>query len=134
MRTQMMQQQKSEKQVPAGQERTHTRRVYQPAVDIHETDAELVLRANMPGVDNRGVDIILEDDALTVRGRAAEAGEESRSLTYAEYGVGDFERTFVLSAEVDRDRIEASIKNGVLTLRLPKAAAARARKIAVKAA
>lgn len=113
-------------------ERTRSSTVYYPRVDIYEQDDHTVLLADMPGVDENNIDITLEKNILTIRGYVDEP-MAGYSLAYSEYGVGDYERTFALSDEVDRNKIQASMKDGVLRLVLPKAEAARARKITVQA-
>lgn len=115
-------------------ERTRDCRCYVPRADIRETDGEVMIAVDMPGVDEKSVDITLEKDVLTISGTVNTASPENYSPTYLEYGVGDYQRRFVLSNEIDRNKIEAKVKNGVLSLKLPKAAEAKARKIAVKAA
>ncbi len=115
-------------------ERTRTRRVYMPRVDIFETGDAVVLLADMPGVREADVDITLEKNVLTIVGYVESGEAEGYSLAYSEYGEGDYERTFALSDEVDRNRIEAVMKNGVLRLTLPKAEEVKTRKIAVKSA
>jgi HSP20 family protein len=117
-----------------GVERTRPRKVYTPAVDILEKKDQIIVTADMPGVDERSLDITLEKNILTINGRVEPDLLEGYRLTFSEYGIGDYQRAFTISEEVDRDRIEASVKNGVLRLTLPKAAAARTRKIAVSAA
>jgi HSP20 family protein len=117
-----------------GVERTRPRKVYAPAVDILEKKDEIVVIADMPGVDERSVDITLEKDVLTIQGQVEPDAPEGYHLALAEYGVGDFQRAFTITEEIDRDRIEASVKNGVLRLVLPKAPVARTRKISVTAA
>jgi HSP20 family molecular chaperone IbpA len=119
---------------PAGTERTRARRVFVPRVDIYETSEAIVLLADMPGVDETGVDITLEKNVLTLVGQIANEDRPGYSLAYAEYDAGDYERAFTISDEVDRDRIEATVKNGVLRVVLYKAEAVKARKIAIKAA
>jgi len=119
---------------PAGTERTRARRVFVPRVDIYETSEAIVLLADMPGVDETGVDITLEKNVLTLAGQTANGARPGYSLAYAEYDAGDYERAFTISDEVDRDRIEATVKNGVLKVVLHKAEAVKARKIDIKAA
>ena len=126
--------QKKEPQAPERVERTRARRIFSPQVDIVEKKEEIVVTADMPGVDEKSVDINLEKNILTIFG----AVEEDNLLTkhqpyYAEYGIGDYERVFTLSDEIDRDRIQATVKNGVLRVILPKAEAVKSRQIAVKA-
>lgn len=124
---------KQESEMPNGSERTRARKVYVPQVDIVENDTALVLLADMPGVDLGGVDITVEKNVLTLRGAIGQEAPTGYKQSYEEYGVGDYERSFTLSNEVDRDHIEASIKDGVLRLTLPKVKQAASRKVAVVA-
>jgi len=117
----------------SGVERTRSRRVFVPKADIYETESDFTLLVDMPGVDESSVDITLEKNELTINGDVEPERPEGYSLAYAEYGIGDFQRSFVLSNEIDREKIEASVKNGVLRLVLPKSPAAKSRKISVKA-
>lgn len=124
---------KSEARVPERGERTRERRVYTPAVDIIERKDDIIVIADMPGVDESSLDITLEKSLLTINGRVEARIPEHHRLSLSEYGVGDYQRAFTLTDEVDRERIQASVKNGVLTLTLPKAEAVKTRKIPVKA-
>ncbi len=124
---------KKEAKAPEGAERTRARRVYSPAVDIIERGDDIMVIADMAGVDEKSVDVTLEKNVLTIYGRVEPEIPEGHELLDSEYGVGDYQRTFSLSDEVDRDRIRASVKDGVLKLVLPKAEAAKARKIEVHA-
>jgi HSP20 family protein len=133
MANETMELEKQEVEAPEGVERTGMRRIFVPRVDIFEHDGDVTLLADMPGVNSDSVDITLEKNILTIRGMVNFERPEGYDLAYAEYAVGDYERTFALSDEVDRDKIDATVKNGVLRLLLPKAEAAKARKIAVKA-
>jgi HSP20 family protein len=114
-------------------ERTRATQIYTPQVDIVERKDDIVLIADMPGVNETSVEINLEKNVLSIFGRVDEETYKDHKRAYAEYGVGDYERTFTLSDEIDRDRIQATVKNGVLKLVLPKAEAVRSRKISVKA-
>jgi HSP20 family protein len=125
---------KKEANVPQGIERTDPRRVFKPDVDITEHKENTVLFADLPGVNEQTLDITLEKNIVTIRGKVESDMPAGYRLAYGEYEIGDYERAFTLSDEVDKDRIQATIKNGVLKLILPKAAAAKARKIAVNAA
>jgi HSP20 family molecular chaperone IbpA len=118
---------------PGEMERTRERMVFIPRTDIHEQDEALVLVADMPGVDENTVAINVERRVLTVIGRVAPEQVANHRLAYSEYETGDFERSFTLAEEVDVEKIEATVKNGVLRLVLPKAEAAKPKKIAVKA-
>jgi len=125
---------KKEADAPEGVERTKPRRVFKPDVDIIERKDDTMLTADLPGVDEHTLDITLEKNVITIRGMVEQKIPAGYRLVYGEYEVGDYERVFTLSDEVDKDRIQATINNGVLRLVLPKAAAAKTRKIAVTAA
>ena len=124
---------KKESEVKEGAERTRSKKLYTPAVDIVEGKDSLYLVADMPGVNENSVDITLEKNVLTIYGTVEPEIPENHRLVSSEYGIGDYQRTFTLSDEIDREKIEASVKNGVLRLTLPKAEAAKTRKIPVKA-
>jgi HSP20 family protein len=114
-------------------EQIRERRVYVPRTDIYETADGLVLLMDVPGANDRSVEITLEKNVLTIHAYPAFVRPEGLSLAYAEYGEGDYQRSFALSEEIDREKIEASVKHGVLTLHLAKAGKAQPHKIAVKA-
>ena len=114
-------------------EHTRSATVYTPDVDILEKEDSIVVFADMPGADEKSVDITLEKDVLSIYARVEPELPEKHQLLHAEYGVGDYQRSFTISDEIDRDRIEARVKNGVLKLVLPKAQAALTRKIAIQA-
>ncbi len=116
---------------PAHVERA--RRVFAPAVDIVETHEDIWVLADMSGVNQDNVEVTLEKNVLTIRGRVQGPTLEGYTLDYAEYEGGDYERTFTLTEDIDREKIEATMKQGVLHLRLPKAGPARVRRIPVKA-
>ncbi len=125
--------QKKKEEVKEGAERTRSKKLYTPPVDIIEGGDGLFLIADMPGVDEKSVDITLEKNILTIYGAVDPEIPENRRLVSAEYGIGDYQRSFTLSDEIDREKIEATVRNGVLRLTLPRAEAARTRKIPVKA-
>ena len=124
---------KKEASTPAGVERTRPHKVYTPNVDILERKDDIVLIADLPGVDEKSLDINLEKNVLTISGRVEPEVPEPYQMAYSEYGIGDYQRAFTLSDEVDKERIHATIKNGMLRLVMPKAAAAKTRKITVTA-
>lgn len=132
--TSELQTQKQEVEVTEGVERTRAARVYKPAVDIYSTDGQIVIVADVPGVGPGDIDIALEKNILTIRGFVSEGpvAPEGYEVVHAEYGVGDFERSFTLPDEIDRDNIEAHLDNGVLRLELPLAPEAQTRRIEVK--
>jgi len=117
-----------------GGEDTRARPLLRPRADIYETDESVLVLAEMPGVAPDDVNITLERGVLTIRGRMPDATHERYRQIYAEYGEGDYERIFTLSENIDRESIKAKQKDGVLTLELPKAPAARSRKIQVTGA
>jgi HSP20 family protein len=125
--------QKKEAEDKEGVERTKSKKLYTPPVDIIEGGNSLLLVADMPGVDENSVDITLEKNVLTIFGTVKPEIPEDHRLVSAEYGIGDYQRTFTLSDEIDKDKIEATVKNGILRLTLPISAAAKTRKIPVKA-
>lgn len=103
-----------------------------PKTDIYESQDLLILLADMPGVKLENVDITLEQNILTIHGPVEQSEIPGHDLSYSEYGGGDFHRVFALSNEIDRDGIQASLKNGVLKLILPKSKRALPRKITVQ--
>ncbi len=128
-----MEVQKQEDVTADEMERTHSRRCFVPKADIYETENEIIVLADIPGASEKTLEITLEKNVLSINAFISPVQSTGYQLAYAEYDEGDYQRSFRLSDEIDRDRIEASISNGVLHLRLPKAAAARSRKISVKA-
>jgi HSP20 family molecular chaperone IbpA len=123
---------KAQVQETAVAERTKDRRTYIPDVDILEDANNLYIYADMPGADDKGVNITLENDVLTIEAQVTGEGVERHNLTYTEYGIGDYYRAFTLNETFDRDKIEAKMKNGVLSIVLPKAEAAKTRTIPIR--
>jgi len=103
-----------------------------PPVDIYETDKGYVVMADMPGVQPDGLDIHVDHDRLTIRGRVP--ASERTSPQHREFSLHDYYRAFTLAQEIDSDKISATLRDGVLRLELPKAARALARKINVAVA
>ena len=103
-----------------------------PAINLWEEGDVLHLEAEMPGVAQNDLDISAAGNELTLRGQRNPTKDENRAYHRQERGFGEFTRVVTLPVEIDPERIEATLKDGVLTLTLPKAAAARARKIQVK--
>jgi len=114
-------------------ERARDRRLYSAYADVVETEDAILVQANIPGADEKTVELTMEKNVLTINAYPEIEAPQGYSLAYAEYGIGDYQRSFVLSDEIDREKIEARVKNGVLSLRLPKSGAARTRKIAIQA-
>jgi HSP20 family protein len=118
--------------VEGSAERTRERRVLLPRCDIWEDDGGVTLVADMPGVGQEGLEVTLESNVLTIKGRSEAREMEGWQLRYAEYELADYERAFVLSERVDADKISAVLKNGQLTVSVPKLAPTQ-RKIPVRA-
>ncbi|MBN1579980.1 MAG: Hsp20/alpha crystallin family protein [Anaerolineae bacterium] len=133
--TKDLQVQETEKRqvVETDAERTRDRLAFVPRADVFETADEIVVVADMPGVDENSVDITLENNVLTINGYVEPEQPQGLSLAYAEYQVGDYQRAFTLSNQIDRDGIEATVKDGVMRLHLPKITEAKVKKIAIKA-
>ncbi len=124
--------QKEQVPVAEGTEPTRECQCFVPRADIYETPDSIVVVTDMPGVTAESLDVTLEKNILTINGYVSRMEMPGYGLTWAEYEVGDYQRRFTLSDEVDRDGIEAVMKDGVLRLYLPKAKAAQTRKIDVK--
>jgi HSP20 family protein len=113
-------------------ERTRSRRAFVPRADIYETESEIIVLADIPGANEKNVDITLEKNVLSITAYIEPIRTGEYDIAYAEYEEGDYQRNFRLSDEIDRDKIEASVSDGVLHLRLPKSKESGTRKIAVK--
>ncbi|GAB4577964.1 MAG: Hsp20/alpha crystallin family protein [Anaerolineales bacterium] len=118
--------------IPDNGERTRARRAFVPRTDIYETNHAIFVVADMPGVSENSVDITLEKNVLTIQGLVEPVYPEGYSVAYAEYEDGDFQRKFTLTDQIDQDNIEATLREGVLRLKLPKIVPTQ-RKISVKA-
>lgn len=94
--------------------------VYTPAVDIYENENSFVLYADIPGADEKSVEITVEKDQLLIQAKVNDEVPVGSKLRYSEYGIGDYKRSFSLGDRIDRENIEASVKNGVLKLVLPR--------------
>ena len=116
---------------PAAAEQTKNSAVFSPAVDIYQTEGGLVLMADLPGVAQEDLHVRLEDELLTIEGDV-KAGALPGSPLLQEYQVGSYYRQFSISERIDRNRIEATLKNGELKLVLPKAESAKPHKISVQ--
>ncbi len=110
------------------------RNVVAPATDVYERDDALVLVADLPGLTEQDVEITVENQVLTIKGQAATADDAQQDLLYQEFEAVAYERSFTLSDDVNAEKIEAVMKQGVLKLTLPKAERARPRKIQIEAA
>ena len=104
-----------------------------PAVDVFEDASGITLLADMPGVPKDQLELKIEGDALLIEGGVQALTPDGLEAVYAEVRIPRYRRSFTLSRELDTARIEANLKNGVLTLRIPKQAHAQPRRIAVNA-
>lgn len=107
-------------------------RVFAPVVDVYETDQELVVKAELPGVKKENVEVSIRDNALHIRGEKREEKEE-KTETYhrVERVYGKFERVLPLPADVKVESAKAEFKDGVLEIRIPKAEGAKEKKIEI---
>jgi HSP20 family protein len=105
--------------------------VLRPSVDIFETGEGIVLQADMPGVSKDRLSLRVEGNNLVVEGSIGIAPQEQMTALYADVRSTVYRRSFALSNELDADRIEAHLQDGVLTVRIPKRAELRARRIEV---
>jgi HSP20 family molecular chaperone IbpA len=118
---------------PAATVATSQRPTAVPRVDIRETDAAVILTADMPGVPANGVEVQVHGDVLTLRGTSAIAEPERLTALWREYAARDYERSFRLGQAIDSERVGATVKDGVVRVTLPKRVAAQARRIPVTA-
>jgi HSP20 family protein len=110
-------------------------RGWAPAVDLIDHEDELVVRADLPGLEEKDIEVTVQDGNLVIRGERKEETEEKKEDYYfSERTYGVFARTLPLPAGVDADRVKATFKNGVLQVHLPKAKEAKGKRIEIKAA
>ncbi len=120
------------KQELAGKEQTRPGPVFVPSVDIFETEQEITLLADMPGVATDRVSIDLNEDQLTITGDVEAQAADKEGVLLREYETGRFQRSFAVSDRIDQGKITASMSDGVLRLVLPKAEKAKPKRIEVK--
>ena len=110
-------------------------RPWAPSVDIYETENELVLKADLPDVDSKDIDVRVENHTLTLAGqRKFEKQDNGKGYHRIERSYGNFVRSFAVPNSFDTENINAAFKNGVLTVTLPKREAAKPRQIKIEAA
>jgi len=122
---------KPKQEVDKKQETTVPARIFLPTADIFETDQSLTVVLEMPGVDKTGVEISVENDVLKIEGRIDFSKYSGLQPVYTEYNIGNYVRSFRVSSKIEQSKISAELKDGIVTLVLPKAPEAKARKIAV---
>lgn len=103
-----------------------------PSVEVSETDKQVRVTAELPGLEEKDVEVLLDDDVLTLRGEKR-CESEDKDRQFSERFYGQFERRIALGAEVEEDKVEAQFKNGVLTITMPKTerAQSKAKRIAI---
>lgn len=124
---------REKQEVASPTEPTRPGLVFTPDVDIYESETDITLLADLPGVAADGISIDLRDDVLTLTGDALSTAGENETPLLVEYQTGRYRRQFTLSEVIDQSRIDAKFTDGVLRLTLPKVAKATPRKIEVQA-
>jgi HSP20 family protein len=119
------------RELSPSQERTEAGKFYSPYTDIYETKDAVIVAMEVPGVAKSDIDIRLDKGQLTITSNVDSKRYDGLEPIYSEYNVGNFVRSFTLSTKIDRDAIAASVADGVLTVRLPKAVEALAKRITV---
>jgi HSP20 family protein len=119
------------REVEKRQESTIPSRLFLPVTDIFETDHALSVVLEMPGVSKESVEVGVENDVLTINGQIDFSKYEGLQPLYIEYNIGNYSRSFQISSKIDQDGIKAELKDGVMTLVLPKAEKAKPRRISV---
>jgi HSP20 family protein len=110
-----------------------TGRPWSPAVDIYETENEVVLKADVPGIELKDIEVHVENQTLTVKGeRTFEKEENAKGYHRIERSYGTFVRSFAVPPTVDTEKVAAEYKNGVLAITLPKKEAAKPRQVKVE--
>lgn len=102
---------------------------FQPATDVRETENHIVIQFDMPGVSGDNVDLTIEKGTLTVTGKADP--EEQGTAVYRETHIGDYQRTFTLSDDVDMEDVTAEMNAGVLTVQVAKAEKAKPKRVEI---
>ena len=119
------------REVDKDRESTIPTRTYMPTADIFETEDALTVVLEMPGVSKDNVDVSVESGVLTIEGRIDFQKYEGLQPVYGEYNVGPYRRGFRISSQIDQNKIAAEMRDGVITLTLPKAEEAKPRRITV---
>ena len=129
---QAMEVQKQEEVSADELERTRSSRCFVPKADIYETDQEIIILADVSGANDKAVDITLEKNVLSINAYVEPLRTGDYNIAYSEYEEGDYQRSFRLSDEIDQEKIEAVVSEGVLRLHLPKSQEAKTKKIVVR--
>ena len=119
------------REVEKKQESTIPVRDFVPVTDIFETEQALTVVLEMPGVSKESVEVGVENDVLAITGRIDSSKYEGLQPLYTEYNIGNYSRSFQISSKIEQEGIKAELKDGVMTLVLPKAEKAMPRRISV---
>ena len=107
--------------------------VWQPPVDIYEDEHSVVIKAEVPDVDQKDIDIRIENNTLTIRGERKHASDVKKENYYrVERYFGQFQRSFSLPNSIDQDKVQAACDKGILTITLPKSASTKPKQISVE--
>src|ERR1700683_3391820 len=121
-----------ESYAPAGQDESRTPSSFAPAVDVYEDEHNFTLKIEVPGIDEKDIDVRLENNTLTVHGeRKIEKEEKEENYRRVERNYGSFTRTFTLPTTVDSEKVLANYDKGVLKIALPKKAEAKPKQIKI---
>jgi HSP20 family molecular chaperone IbpA len=123
---------REKQEVTSSAEQTRPGLVFTPEVDIFETEKDIILLADMPGVKAKDLTIDLRDNLLTLTGSVESDKDEGEGILISEYEVGKYYRQFTIAEVVDQSKIDAQLSDGVLRLTLPKVEKAQPRQITVK--
>ncbi|MEE9910582.1 MAG: Hsp20/alpha crystallin family protein [Deltaproteobacteria bacterium] len=110
---------------------------FMPSIDVKESDKDFTIHAELPGVDEKDVEVTVTHDAVTIKGEKKEEKEDKgKNYYYMERSYGSFNRTIPLATEIDASKAEASFKNGILNIAIPKSQSAKDKgtKVPIKAA
>ena len=119
------------REVEKKQESTMPVRDFVPVTDIFDTEQALTVVLEMPGVSKESVEVGVENDVITITGRIDSSKYEGLQPLYTEYNIGNYSRSFQISSKIEQERLESELKDGVMTLVLPKAEKAMPRRISV---
>ena len=122
---------REKREVDTSREATKPTRAFVPSADIYESENTLTVVLEMPGVSKENVDVNVEDGVLTVEGRIEFSKYEQLQPVYSEYNVGPYRRSFQISNQIDHSKIAAQMRDGIMTLELPKVETAKPRRIQV---
>lgn len=119
---------------PENQSPSRTQRVFRPAVDIVETPSGVSVVAEVPGVDEANLDVTIERNTLTIRGHVPAADIGGMTPTHLEYETGDYERRFTIGEDLDPETVDATLKDGLLTVTLQRKQERGPKKVEIKTA